>query len=212
MKKSFVILIIAALSLAFVSCNKDEGSGGKSTSFTSISGTVENMPADAENYELKMFMGEEEIASCEVSADGKFSLDFPESVDEANLGSFIDNLGTDTSDITFVNPEAKVGMAVLELYGDGEYVDVLVYGSFVMTNVYLQATQASIVYSDSKCSAKGSMTEEEMTVNVDLSLKKGWNWFTMNMSLTEEAVSVTVVNKRPSNAKWHLGDDFDYFW
>lgn len=214
--KKIVILVIAAVSMALVACGKEEASGKKG-GFTSLSGTIEYMPTGAEKYELKLYLILESpdpmvaetriaVATCDVAANGTFSLGLPETVNEDYLINLDDVDILDSPDMIFSNPDAKVVRVSISLYGDDHYMDDLVYVSVVIRKLEKQTTLASPIYCDSDCTVTGSSDLDGIQASVNISLVKGWNWIVINTK--EELIysSGSITSKRPTQTKWYLKD------
>lgn len=213
MKKILSCLAAATLLLAFGSCKEDDPlhSGG----FTKISGVIQNMPDDAEKYILKSFIfGEDDdllVASCDVTANGSFSLTLPETVSSSYLDGIAEGSAI-PANISITNPSAKMGELYFELYGDDEYIDDINFASFSYTDSYLQASSALPVYCNSPCTINGSVNEgENVHGSVNIHLVKGWNWIVVSISGTEESATASVTSLLPTGLKWFLSDDLPDF-
>ncbi len=216
MKKHSIILTIAATALVLVACGKDKNEGpDHSGGYTSISGTIQNMPDDAESYTLKAIVdGDEDdlsVATCDVAANGSFSLQLPAAVADA----YLENAGSNIPDgIEISDPNAKIGMLWLELYADGEYMDDLVYASFSGALPEISISIATPVYSTSNFKMTGSgVTEvfdfDDVEMSMDMRFVKGWNWMVLsvNGNITTETFSGSSATKLPGGMMWYLDED-----
>lgn len=201
--------------MAFVCCDPTD-KNGPDNDYTSISGTIQNMPSGS--YVLKAVVYDDDddlvLAECNVAANGSFSLQLPETVPNAYLEGFGD---LEDSDITISNPNAKVGSIYLELYdGDDEYVDDVYYASISITETAISLLQAMPTYCNAAVTATGTTKfddedEEDIPMTVSLSFAKGWGWtvLNLNVNLANETASASMTTKLPNGMRWYLQEYLD---
>ncbi len=220
MKKIITLLTIAAFALVAVSCGKDDGiphDGG----YTSLSGTIQNMPTSASKYTLKAFIdgptAELAVATSDV-VNGKFSLALPATVADKYLETAFDEEDI-PANVTVSGIDTKMGFLELELYeGEGgpddAYVDDIVLAVSSVSGTSIFAAQARPTYSNSVLTVTGSMTEKiegvTGTVSFNMYLMQGWNWMVQTVSISTTGASASSTTKLHGGMMWYLEDDLEY--
>ncbi len=218
MKKFSIILAIAATAMVLVACGKgkDKNNIDHSGGYTSISGTIHNMPDDVESYTLKAIVeGDEDrlsVATCDVAASGSFSLQLPAAVADAYLKKA--SAGAPAG-IAVSDPDAKSGMLTLELYDSYDYyIDKLIYTSFsiAMPNISISIAMPSYSSSDFTMKGRGDVDVydfDDVDLSVNMRFVKGWNWMVLSASgnITTWTFTGTGATKLPGEMMWYLDSD-----
>ncbi len=174
------------------------------------------MPDEAESYTLKAIVyGDEDdlvVATCDVAANGRFSLQLPATVADA----YLENAGSNIPDgIEISDPNAQIGMLWLELYADGEYMEDLTYASFSVALPEISISIATPVYSTSNFKMTGSgVTDmfdfDDVEMSMDMRFVKGWNWMvpSVNGNISSMTFTGSSATKLPGGMLWYLEGDF----
>lgn len=214
------------LSLGLAACNDKEKDNGKDDGGVSnvISGRVMGLPAGSD-YKIVAKADnattgdEEEIGSAVVADNGSFTLTLPETLDAKYLEPYTEFWDTKTG-ITVSDKSAKIAIMYFELqYTDedeDEESDDLFYTDFDLEAPTTTGRIASFVYSDRQFTMKGNGIIDfdiptigviEEKTDCDVSLVKGWNWTTIELTFEieeEEAVNTTLklTTKTPTGFQW----------
>lgn len=204
MKKSFFRLsVIGLMIVALASCKKEPET-------TKITIEVANAAeASAVIDEGEFCFVKEEIYTPITKAplkDGKFEFNLPLTVDESMLMPITAiTEGLPNSGITFSNESAKAGLVDVRLYKDGTLSPNYILAGMAMLSDQ-EAVGAGIMYVNGDCDITGTSVETEsgyeITYNLDLKLKKGYNFFYLKMNF--ETLTFDYTTTAYPGVEWNI--------
>ncbi len=208
MKKILTFFTVAAACLVLAACGKD------GDPVYTLSGVIQNMPTDAAKYTLKATIdgpAADLVYTCDVAANGSFSLQLPAVVPDAYLESYIE--GEAPATLLVSSPDAKMNIVSIELYRDGSLEDEVVFASYSLKEASPGATslhinQAVPCYSSSSFTVTGFMDEDGTNVDMDMDFTTGWNWIVESAIIASDgADSASGTTTLPGGMKWYMLDN-----
>jgi hypothetical protein len=230
---NFFLVVALALPLIFTSCKKDDSESGSPGSSGSnkfkVEGSIANLadaPAADAVYALLVQEGVDisnykVLAQSPISADGKFTLNLPEKLEDADLTGIAAGLGLVSAfpNLAISDPSAKVATVAFVLMKNGALAAAdnpqirPIEGGEIPSSVEGMLAFTSkfgiVVYSDKKVDVSGNssisvplndlMQGLSISVKIDhnFSINSGWNAVLINqspLSIGTLSIPVTVQN------------------
>jgi len=212
--KATLKLILFAIPVLFLSCQKDEVAPSVASSITSsgtLSGTISGYaPNTVDSVKAKVYVSL--IGTCKVSSTGEFSvgLSIPELYMIHSLS------GVNVSDTT-----AMTGTLAVACFKKGVFYSELSKSSCSQDSLVMPGMSASsFVYSDRDLTLKGVHSDTYTSDGFSwsdvrtyqITLKKGWNELidktnSYSISTTSVVYTHTISNTVTSNLKWRYSNN-----